>query len=285
MTHAHPPLSAAAIREHLPAEIAALCRIDVVDETASTNADLLAAAADLPDLTFRLAEYQSAGRGRNARPWVAPKGSMLAMSVLVTPETVKTSELSTLPLVVGIAVVTALRATTGLELSLKWPNDLQYKGKKLGGILTEVASLDPVPQLVSGWGTNITLSADQLPIAAATSLLLENSPVLDRNELAAAMIAEFCVQQAAWRAAGGLSEEQQRLYRQACATIGQDVKALLPGGATLRGIAEDIDAQGRLCIRLADTGELHPLTAGDVTHVRPGDFDYSTLQDGPAPQG
>lgn len=103
--------------------------IDYVEETGSTNTDLMQ-ATDVTDGTVRLADLQTAGKGRLGRVWTAPKGSQVTFSVLLLPESL--DHLGTLPLAAGLAVTDAIPGTV-----LKWPNDVLLDGKKLCGILAE----------------------------------------------------------------------------------------------------------------------------------------------------
>ena len=103
--------------------------IDYVEETGSTNTDLMQ-ATDVTDGTVRLTDLQTAGKGRLGRLWTAPKGSQVTFSVLLLPESL--DHLGTLPLAAGLAVTDAIPGTV-----LKWPNDVLLDGKKLCGILAE----------------------------------------------------------------------------------------------------------------------------------------------------
>ena len=101
-------------------------RIDVVAETGSTNADLLAraAAGDDIDGAVLIAESQTAGRGRHGRSWSTPPGSQVALSVGVGVGDVPSQAWGWLPLLTGVAVVDAVAEVTGVTAALKWPNDV-----------------------------------------------------------------------------------------------------------------------------------------------------------------
>ncbi|UFS95635.1 biotin--[acetyl-CoA-carboxylase] ligase [Nocardia huaxiensis] len=236
--------------------------IDVVESTGSTNADLVARAAD-PD-TDRLvliAEAQERGRGRHDRNWVSPPRAQLAMSLLVRLRGIDPEVLGWLPLLTGIAVVDAVRATTGVKAVLKWPNDVLVDGRKLSGILAELAAPGPDPAVVIGIGLNVSLTEAELPVAHGTSLTLEGAEV-DRTALAVAILTEFARRFTAWEASGWDITDVTAAYRERCSTLGAQVRAELPGGDVLTGIATGIDVNGRLLI-----GD-HAVSAGDVTHLR-----------------
>ncbi|MCM6777798.1 biotin--[acetyl-CoA-carboxylase] ligase [Nocardia sp. CDC159] len=262
-----PPLDAQRLRRAVAEspDLSFFTRIDVVESTGSTNADLIRHAGD-PDSDRRvlIAEAQQRGRGRHDRPWVSPPRAQLSMSILVRPRGIEPGALGWLPLLTGVAVVDGVRAATGLDANLKWPNDVLIDGRKVAGILAEVAAGGEAPAVVIGVGLNVSLTADELPVPHATSLALAGAPELDRTELALALLREFARYFTAWSAAGWDVTRLAEEYRKRCGTIGSEVRAELPGGEVLTGIAEDVDAHGRL--RIGGRS----VTAGDVTHLRAG---------------
>lgn len=244
-------------------ELSFFRHIDVVETTGSTNADLIARAGDPDaDRAVLLAETQEQGRGRHARNWVSPPRAQIAMSVLVRLRGIDPASLGWLPLLTGIAAVDALRATAGVDANLKWPNDVLIDGRKVAGILAEVASGGDAPAVVVGVGLNVSLTEAELPVPHATSLTLAGAGETDRTLLVRALLTEFARRFTRWQDAGWAADELAAAYRERSATIGAEVKAELPGGRTITGIATDIDATGRLLI-----GD-QPVSAGDVTHLR-----------------
>ncbi|MFD8100717.1 biotin--[acetyl-CoA-carboxylase] ligase [Nocardia fluminea] len=238
-------------------------RIDVVESTGSTNADLVARAADpSADRQALLAEEQVSGRGRHARTWVSPPRAQISLSILVRLPGIDPEALGWLPLLTGIAVVDALRGAAGVAPELKWPNDVLLDGRKLAGILAEVAATGIAPAVVVGIGMNVDLGESELPVAHATSLSLAGAQHTDRTALVAAILTEFARRFTAWERSGWDSAELAAAYRERCATIGVDVRAELPGGKVITGIATGIDDTGRLLIG----GEA--VSAGDVSHLR-----------------
>jgi BirA family transcriptional regulator, biotin operon repressor / biotin---[acetyl-CoA-carboxylase] ligase len=257
-----PPLDAGALREAVVVPGGLWRDIRVVTETGSTNSDLLAEArGGLAEGVVLAAETQSAGRGRMGRHWVSPPGAALAFSVLLRPEDVPPASRGWVPLLAGVAVALALHGQT-VDAWLKWPNDVQVNGAKLAGILAEQAG----DAIVVGTGINVSASRDELP-AGATSLALEGART-DRNRLLAAVLGELEHWYLAWVGQGGdadrcgLRQEYQRL----CGTLGRQVQVSLPGGATVAGVAGEVDRIGRLVVRSGS--RLIPVSAGDVVHVR-----------------
>jgi BirA family transcriptional regulator, biotin operon repressor / biotin---[acetyl-CoA-carboxylase] ligase len=262
---ARPPLSARALGAAVVVPGGLWRDIRVVAETGSTNSDLLAdARRGLAEGAVLVAEAQSAGRGRVGRQWVSPPRAALTFSVLLRPAPVPAANWGWVPLLAGVAAVSALRAETAVEASLKWPNDVQVHDAKLAGILAEQDG----GAIVVGTGINVSAGRGELPIAGATSLALEGAASTDRGRLLAGVLREWERWYRAWTghlgdaSACGLRQEYQRLG----STIGRQVRVSLPGGKTVAGTACDVDGWGRLVVR-SDSG-LVPLSAGDVVHVR-----------------
>ena len=261
------PLDAVSLRDGLVGPGMPWRRLDVVAETGSTNADLLARAeaGDDIDGSVLLAEYQNAGRGRHGRQWSAPPRTQVALSAGVAGGSVPRTGWGWLPLATGVAVADAL-AALGVEVGLKWPNDVLVGEGKLAGILAEVAS--PVPVIVLGLGLNVTLTADEAPDPVATSLLiLGSSAADDRNALVRRILRELSLRVDAWRAAGGADPALVADYQRYSVTLGSRVRASMPGDREVVGVARAVDETGRLCV---DTGgETVAISAGDITHLRP----------------
>lgn len=255
------PLNLASLRD-LP-----LRRLDVVETTGSTNADLLARQAAGEDIAgaVLLAEHQSAGRGRNGRSWSAPPRSQIAMSIGVSAADVPPAAWGWLPLLTGVALVDAIRAATGIEAGVKWPNDVLVGTGKLAGILAEVASPEPV--IVVGLGMNVTLTPEEAPDPRATSLQVLGASMLDRDILAATILRELTTRIQHWQHAHGPDETLVEDYRGRSLTLGSRVRAILPGDREIIGIATQVDQVGHL---LVDTGEQTvTVSAGDIVHLRP----------------
>jgi len=258
-----PPLDVDRLRATVASAGLLFSRVDVVESTGSTNADLIARSREPgSDGAVLLAEAQQSGRGRHARAWVSPPRAQIALSMLVRLPGIDPAVLGWLPLLTGIAVVDALRTTAAVQADLKWPNDVLIGGRKVAGILAEVAASGPAPAVVIGIGVNVTLDESELPVSHAISLELAGAKELDRTALVSSILVEFDRRFTAWRDAGWATAELVGAYRERCATVGAEVRAELPGGRTLTGIATGIDDAGRLLVGA------EAVSAGDVTHLR-----------------
>ena len=265
------PLDEGALRAELIGTGLGWRRLDVVQQTESTNADLLARAASGTDVAgaVLIAEHQTAGRGRHGRGWSASPRAQITMSMGVSVVDVPTEGWGWLSLATGVAVVDAVAPLldgTGVQVGLKWPNDVLANGGKLAGILAEVAR----PVVVIGLGLNVTQSPDEVDGPGATSLLDLGVPAPDRNRLVCALLRELGRRIVAWRAARGADWALAADYRERSLTIGTRVRAHLPGGKEIVGTASGVDDQGRLC--LETEGETQAgtvvVSAGDVVHLR-----------------
>ena len=268
-----PPLDVDALRRALVRDAggdpdAFWSRLDVVAETGSTNADLLARPQG-PDYarSVLIAEFQSGGRGRHARPWVSAPRALVTVSAVLDMPGMDLADIGWLPLLSGIAVVDALRKVAEVDAELKWPNDVLIDGRKVAGILAEVASTAPVPTIVVGVGLNVSLTEDELPVPTATSLALEGAAVTDRTVLVRAMLRELAGRWREWQSAGWKVDDLAAAYRERCGTLGRLVRAELPGDRELVGVATDVDVEGRIVIKAEGESPV-AVSAGDITHLR-----------------
>jgi len=210
--------------------------------TGSTNADLLADAAARPDRSVLFADHQTAGKGRLDRRWDAPPGVNLLVSILFHDVPTHPSELTRR---IALAAATASRELAGVDVRLKWPNDLLVDERKLAGILAERAASGDV---VVGLGLNVGWAPD-----GAARLGDDLAP---RDVLRALLVAYD-------RLPADISDD----YRAALGTLGRRVRIELPNGV-VEGTATDVEADGRLVV-LDACAVTHRFSAGDVVHLRP----------------
>jgi len=260
--------------EGFPLTAAVSPRVQVVETTDSTNADVVRHVADAPHewphLSLLLTADQRAGRGRLDRTWVTPPGSALAVSVVVDAGALAPASRGWIPLVAGAAMTRAIGAQlTGSvhTATLKWPNDVLLDGAKVCGILAEVVPGHP-DVVVVGSGVNTRMAAVDLPVATATSFAAAGL-VCDEDRLLADYLTALDEHLAALGAAGGDAAASGVLaeVEALCSTLGSDVSVSLPNGETLWGRAQRIDPDGRLVV-VQDSEFESVVSAGDVVHVR-----------------
>jgi BirA family biotin operon repressor/biotin-[acetyl-CoA-carboxylase] ligase len=249
-----------------PAVAARLAKLEVFTELDSTNRLLLAAAPAIGKLDVCLAEFQSAGRGRRGRRWHAPLGSGICLSVGWQFAGMPALP-AALTLAAGVAVRRVLQRVAGVAIALKWPNDLVFDERKLGGILLEIkAESHGGVHVVAGVGLNVALPAPLLAslsdwprgaVDLATALGAEPPP---RVVLAAALVNELAALFADYPAHGFAAYRTE--WRSADYLRGRAVELDEPG-AQVHGTAAGIDADGALLLDV--DGERRRVLAGDVS--------------------
>ena len=261
-------LDAAAIRAALPEEAAGrLHRLEVLFEVDSTNTRLLGhpgppcGCADAA-----LAELQNAGRGRQGRRWISPFGASLALSLGWTFSDAERVD-STLSLAVGVAVCRALGRIGARGIGLKWPNDVWFEDRKLGGVLVETRMGGGTAQAVVGIGLNLHLSAEsrrQIGALAGTPELAAldtacPSP-LSRNALAAALLTELLSMLPLFERHGFAAFRDE--WRSLDALRGRPARVQLADGF-VEGIACGVDEDGGLL--LEHGGNVEKFIAGEAS--------------------
>lgn len=212
------------------------------------------------------ADQQTQGRGRLGKVWHSPAGQNIYLSILLEPPRTYLTGLQSL--LAGIAVIRTVRALTGLDARMKWPNDGVIHGKKFCGILVE-AGLQPSPWCVMGIGLNV-FHGETIGIVHATSLQDEWSGVLSREDLVVHLLQVLEEVYATWMIEGNVWLTAE--WAKYSATLGECVKVTRPGQDDVVGVAEAIDTDGALLVR-AD-GHLHTVIAGEVS-IRLADGRYA----------
>jgi BirA family biotin operon repressor/biotin-[acetyl-CoA-carboxylase] ligase len=240
--------------------------LEIHDQLDSTNSYLTKKSQD--DAASGIAcfaEHQTAGKGRRGRDWVSPYGSNIYLSILWRFPQSGLSEIAGLSLAVGVAVIRALVQLQIPDITLKWPNDLYWRSKKLGGILIEISGEASGPcSAVIGLGLNLYLPATEAEKISQPWTDLSRIPgsqKVSRNKLASALlnhlipvIAEFentglTTYLDEWRAYDCLKD------RSACLYIGNQA---------IEGIVQGIDDNGLLLLEHPD-GTVQAYASGEVS--------------------
>lgn len=280
------PLDRAALENEDFLAATGISRLSVVDATGSTNADLLTAvttdARSWPDLSVLTAEHQTDARGRLDRSWEAPPLSSVLVSVVLRPvnadgRPLPTQSYSWLSLLAALALRETLLETAAIPAEIKWPNDVLVRGRKIAGILAQLGPMGhgSVPPVVLGTGLNVTLSEDELPVPTATSVLLEHPGTVDRTVLLKSYLTRFARLYRSFCNADGDPNaglvggpSLHKRVQAVMVTLGQQVRAQMPGDHAVIGHASRLDDYGSLLVVDAAAHE-HVVTAGDVVHLRP----------------
>ncbi len=209
-----------------------------------------------PEGALVVTDHQTRGRGRQGRQWLDEPGANLLFSFLLRPN-LPLAQIPQLSLLAALASAEALEAATGLAIGIRWPNDLQRRGRKVGGILAEAAAIgERVAYVILGIGINVnqTEFPGDLP-GRATSLALEVGHPLSREVLLETLLGSLDRWYGRYLSEGFPPVRDG--WRRAAVTLGQRVDG---GGVT--GVAEDLDADGALLVR-TQQGDLVRLVAGE----------------------
>ncbi len=213
-----------------------------------------------------VADTQTEGKGRMGRGWESPRGG-LYLSVVLRPK-MDPKDVQLISLVAGLAVSKAISTTCLIPTSLKWPNDLQYKGKKISGILTEASFKgESVEYIVLGIGINVNNSKGDL-----TDEVAENSisireitgEKVDRAELLRNVL--YSMDLAYAKMLSGQLENILDEWSRRSSTIGSTVR-IKTANRTIEGKAIGVDQTGALIIK--QSVGLGRVSAGECTHLDP----------------
>ena len=242
-------------QSQITASLSQYWRVSVLDLTTSTQDDLTKkiSAGDARNGDVIVANFQSAGRGRLDRTFLAPASTALLFSIYLTPQRSQT-EWGFLPLLAGLSITETLN-TINPVLSIKWPNDLLINEKKLGGIISRIEGNG----VVIGIGINVSMKKEELPVPTATSLGLEGFSNLDRNHLLSLILSAIESDFTQWDLGNSLVARYQGLS----ASIRSDLRIELPGGREIQSKGLSVDELGRLHLEDGQT-----VSVGDVIHLR-----------------
>ena len=203
-----------------------------------------------------LAEFQSAGKGRSNRTFTSKPGDGVLLSTVIATPSQPESRWGWIPLITGVAACNAIFNTTGINVQLKWPNDLMIDDHKVGGIIAEKVK----SYVVVGIGINCLQPIDGLPVPGATSLRLNTEERVNRTALTIELLKSLKSISEQWNEKPLPIENK---YRQLSSTLERALHVSLPDGTEFTGRAAAISSSGALIL-----GDGRELVAADVTHIR-----------------
>jgi BirA family transcriptional regulator, biotin operon repressor / biotin---[acetyl-CoA-carboxylase] ligase len=219
-----------------------------------------------PEGAVVLAEEQTAGRGRAGRTWQSDRAAGIYVTLLLRPK-LSPVQAPLLTMMAGLSAYAAVCAQTGLAPDLKWPNDLLLRGKKIGGILTEMhAEPSQVRFVIVGIGLNVNQEKFPGELAAtATSLRIETGKQESRLELLVKLLREF-------------ESDYNRFLREGPTGVTGKFEAVssyargkrvrvVNGSASFAGVSAGLSAEGLLQVQ-RDDGQVVVVISGDVTEAR-----------------
>jgi len=216
-----------------------------------------------PDDGFMIiSDMQTAGRGRSGHNWNSPAGTSVAISILLRPN-ILAEAIPMVTLIAAMAVSAAISEVCDIDTSIKWPNDVLIKNKKVCGILTELDIKDGVKSLIVGIGINVNQSEFPDEIRdVASSLLLETDRLIDKEKLVSSLAENMEKYYEIFLETMDMSKLKDE-YDSRLINIEKEVKVLDPS-VNIRGIAKGIDKEGQLLVK-TDDGVLHRIYAGEVS--------------------
>ncbi len=234
--------------------------------TGSTNLETAEAGKKgSPEGTLVIADEQTHGKGRLGRSWISPPFVNLYFSVLLRPR-ISPQTAGWINLLASVSLVKSIQSSTGLVPDIKWPNDLMFNEKKLGGILTDLhLKGDQIDYLVLGIGVNVNMARFPALISkTATSLKKELKHDLHRESLCIAILEkiEADLELFYQKGPGTVLSEWEKLS----STLGKIITVRQPG-QTLTGKAIGLDSNGGLIIE-TENGAKVTIMTGDVIHLR-----------------
>jgi len=242
----------------------------LLDEVGSTQEALRELAeAGAPEGTLVIAERQTEGRGRMGRQWLSPPGKGIWMSLLLRP-LIPLPQIPQLTLLAAVAMHRAITRKTGLDIGIKWPNDLLIGGQKISGILMESAAEEArVKYVLAGIGISVNLDAEDFPPdirPKATSLKLAAGREWDRPRIVAEVLDEFEKLYEIYLNEG--FSPIRTLWEMNAVTLGKPAVLNTPEG-TVEGVPETLDDAGGLVVRMPD-GKLRVFYSADVETTQTG---------------
>ncbi len=213
--------------------------------------------------TLVVAEEQSKGRGRLNRSWISAPYENILMSLVFRPA-LPPSKIFSLTMIASIAIVKAIKKTTGLKTKIKWPNDIYYNNKKLAGILTELnANRNKINYAIVGIGLNVNFDPNKYPEIKeiATSLYEETGKIISRNKLLQTILIEIEKEYNSLKK--GKINRIRKEWNKYSLVTGKPV-IVFSEGYSEEGIAESIAEDGSL-ILIKSNGEKKNILCGDVS--------------------
>lgn len=219
--------------------------------------------------TVAVADQQTAGRGRLGRRWESPAGVNLYCSVLLRPD-IPVQQAPQLTFLSAVAVSDTLKELYGLQVEVKWPNDILVRGAKIAGLLNEMsAETERIHFVVLGLGINLNMNPDQFPAGIsypATSVALETGHAIDRRRFLKALLQRLdgCYLEFLEKGFGPI----RRRWESLCSVMNQSVTVNQGQAREFAGTVVGLDPDGALRLQTPD-GCIERILAGEV-RVRTG---------------
>ncbi|MGD9109109.1 MAG: biotin--[acetyl-CoA-carboxylase] ligase [Gammaproteobacteria bacterium] len=261
-------LSLKKIEEHISRDcLKQIKKIEIFEQIDSTNTYLMQRAmsfkAKQGEVRVCLAEQQTGGKGRLGRRWFSPFGANIYLSIL-WPFAKGIGSLAGLSLVIATVIIDALHSLGIKDIGLKWPNDVLWQGRKLAGVLVEIASeAYGISNAVIGVGLNVNMpaAAEKAIDQPWVDLHRITGKLFDRNQLAGVLIDQFMDKLSLFQQEGLAAFMQKCKQLDIC--LDQPVCIVTPDGK-VTGVARGIDEHGYLRLE-TQSGKIKIFPAGEIS--------------------
>ncbi|MGZ7049578.1 MAG: biotin--[acetyl-CoA-carboxylase] ligase [Methanobacterium sp.] len=234
--------------------------VDSTNEVAKTLAE-----EGAPEGTVVIAERQRKGKGRGGKPWISPIGGAW-MSIILRPDTLPMNA-PQLTFTAGVAAAKTIKGEYGLDVGIKWPNDILIENKKVCGILTEISTeKDSIDYIIAGIGIDANVDLDSIPPELrdeTTSLKTEMEEEISRMILVRKFLENFEPMYNQFNQ-GNFKKILQK-WRKYSKTIGSNVE-IRKGTEIVQGEAVGVNKEGILILELKD-GTLRKIISGECRHI------------------
>lgn len=215
----------------------------------------LAEKADLPEGTVLITDHQTQGRGQRGNTWESGKSENLTFSILLRPRFLAVRDQFRLSMATALGITEGLAAFVPQGLSVKWPNDLMWNDRKVGGILIENQSQGPqLTTSITGIGVNV--NQQRFTHAGAGSLIQASGCTLELNEVFQQILGAIEARYLQLRSGGHVvirNDYHEALFRRGVAQVFESE------GKTFKGMIQGVDEVGRLRIRVGEEERCYDL--------------------------
>ncbi|MBE6024405.1 MAG: biotin--[acetyl-CoA-carboxylase] ligase [Cellulosilyticum sp.] len=250
------------VKEHLQTKVLGQTIYYETEMDSTNNKAKELARQGAQEGTLVIADKQTNGKGRLGRSWTSPEGAGIWMSLILRPH-ILPQYASQITLVAGLSLCEAIQEVTGLEVGIKWPNDVVVNGKKVCGILTEMnAEMEEINYIIVGIGINVNIMTFPVELPYASSLRLEGGEEYSRSSIIQTFLEKFEVAYNTYKSNPTLESIRER-YEKNCITLYKKVK-LIKKNEEVIAYATGITNEGALSVCYEDDSK-EDVLSGEIS--------------------